>query len=103
MMSGSLPTTGDLRNAMMASLGVSRHDIDLHNLEQLCLAAGLYPVDVGNAPPSFTSSGISFKPYKLHEAARYGVKIADVYVTVVEQWLESILQAIDIRMAAQGI
>ncbi|WP_370008281.1 KGGVGR-motif variant AAA ATPase [Sinorhizobium fredii] len=88
MMSGSLPSTGDLRNALVASLGLPRGQIDLHNIEQLCLAAGLLPVDVGSTPHSFAVNGDTFPPYKLHEAARYGVKIADGYLINVEQWLE---------------
>lgn len=87
----------------MASLGLPRGQIDLHNIEQLCLAAGLLPVDVGSTPHSFAVNGDTFPPYKLHEAARYGVKIADGYLINVEQWLETILQAIDTRMATQGI
>lgn len=103
MTSGSLPSTGALKNALVASLGLPKSQIDLHDIEQLCLAASLLPVDVGSTPTSFVVNGDTFPPYKLHEAARYGVKIAEGYLGSVEQWLESILQAVDTRMATQGI
>ncbi|QCI98842.1 hypothetical protein [Agrobacterium larrymoorei] len=103
MTAGSLATTGDLKTALTASLGLPKRDIDLHNIEQLCQAAGLLPVDIGTSPLSFTVNGTAFPPYKLHEAARYGVKIADVYVVNVELWLENILDAVETRMATQGI
>jgi hypothetical protein len=103
MMSGSLPSTNALRDALTASLGIPKNQIDLHNIEQLCIAATLLPIDVGTTPTSFILNGDTFLPYKLHEAARYGVKIADVYLSTVEQWLENILQAVDTRMATQGI
>lgn len=103
MMSGSLPSTQNLRDALAAGLGTPKSQVDLHNIEQLCLVASILPVDIGNTPTSFAINGVTFLPYKLHEAARYGVKIADGYLVSVEQWLESILQAVDARMATQGI
>lgn len=103
MMSGSLASTGDLKAGLTASLGLPRSQIDLHNIEQLCLAASLLPVDIGSTPASFVVNGNTFAPYKLHEAARYGIKIGDAYLTNVEAWLESILSAIDVRMTAEGI
>lgn len=103
MMSESLTSTGDLRNSLTAVLGIPKKDVDLHNIEQLCLAANMLPVDVGTAPTTFQLNGESFAPYKIHEAARYGVRIADPYLRSVEQWLERVVAAIEARMIAQGI
>lgn len=101
MMSRSLATTADLRGSLVATLGLPR--VDLHNIEQLCLAANLLPVDVGPAPASFQINGTDFPPYKMHEAARYGVKIPESYVSGVEGWLEKVVAEVEARLAAQGI
>lgn len=103
MTSNSIVLTGDLRTHLASALGIQKSAIDLHNLEQLCIAAHLLPIDVGFAPTSFPHRGNSFLPYKTHEAARYGVKLPESYLTIVETWLQKIVGAVESRIAAQGI
>lgn len=103
MMTQSITNTDDLKNSLVGVLGIPKKDIDLHNVEQLCLAASLLPVDIGFAPASFHLNGSPFLPYKIHEAARYGVKISEIYLTAIEEWLENIVTAVEARIATQGI
>ena len=103
MSSNNVQSTNALRNSIIGLPAMSGQTIDLHNIEQLCLSANFLPVDVGNAPSSFTVNGTTFAPYKLHEAARYGVKIADPYLGTAEEWLQNIIQAISERIRTQGI
>lgn len=103
MMSQSLSSTDGLRSVLTGMLGLPKKDIDLHNIEQLCVAASILPVDIGQAPQSFTLGAIAFAPYKIHEAARYGVKISDPYLSSIEKWLEDIVAAVDGQISARGI
>lgn len=71
---------------------------DLHDLELLCVEASVLPADVGLSPGSFTVAGIGFEAYKVHEAARYGVKLPDAYLTDVENWLTKIASVVSQRI-----
>ena len=71
---------------------------DLHDIELLCAEASILPTDVGVAPGPFLVAGTGFEVYKVHEAARYGVKLPDAYLVDVEDWLTKIANAISLRI-----
>lgn len=71
---------------------------DLHDIELLCNEASILPADVGLAPGPFLIAGTGFEVYKVHEAARYGVKLPDVYLIDVESWLTKVASAISPRI-----
>jgi len=103
MTSQTLPTTDHLKSSLRTMLGLSKKAVELHDIEQLCTAANVLPVDVGFAPAPFTVNSASFPAYKMHEAARYGVKVPEPYISDVEVWLAAVVTEVAKRLTAQGV
>lgn len=95
----SIENTDGLRDALKETLGVRR--IDLHDLEQLCHVTCVNPVDIV-VPLPFQVSGSTHESYRIHEAARYGIKLSDVYLSGMEKWLENVNLEIKNRMSETG-
>lgn len=102
MKDGNVSSTIDLRAQLATHLGTQRKTIEMHDLEQLCVAVSVLQADVGVPPASFQVSGQSFAAYKIHEAARYGVKLPAAYIGVVEGWLRNVNTVVHDRITQQG-
>ncbi len=94
-----LQTTNDIRTKIKEQIGPVR--IDLHDIELLCELNSVIPSDTGN-PPNFTAGGQDHPLYRIHEAARYGVKLPHFYLTDVEVWLEKVNLEVGNRMQDSG-
>lgn len=73
----------------------------MHDIEILCLINDVLPADTG-APPQFSSGGQNHEFYRIHEAARYGVKLPDAYLSQVENWLSKVNFEVGKRMKDKG-
>ncbi|MBK1835840.1 hypothetical protein JHL17_00295 [Azospirillum sp. YIM B02556] len=75
---------------------------DGHDLEILITIANINATDIvdcpGNFPIMYNGRGLSFRPFKIHEAARYGVKVCPQFRNQIETWLESICQVLNRRL-----
>jgi hypothetical protein len=99
----NLGTTEELRNRIAGHLGIGRNSVNMHDIEQLCQAVSVLPVDTGPTPPAFMMAVEPYHVYRIHEAARYGVKLPDSYLTTAETWLSRINDAIASRMHSLGL
>ena len=94
----NIQRTGELKHYLKVQFGMG----DLHDIERLCLSVSILPADTGNSPNNFLISNQSFAAYKIHEAARYGVRLPETYIADVENWLRRINAAIAERMKGEG-
>jgi hypothetical protein len=92
-------TTSELRPKIKEQLGSNK--IELHDLELLCEINAVAPADTGT-PPQFTSGGEDHRLYRIHEAARYGVKLPNAYLSQVEDWLLKVNAEVGKRMKDKG-
>ncbi|MCR6670989.1 hypothetical protein [Devosia ginsengisoli] len=94
MASANLTNVMDLKPIFKTKYGKS----DLHDIEALCIEASILPSDVGATPSDFVVNGATFASYRIHEAARYGVKLPDIYLVAVENWLRNIATQVSLRI-----
>jgi hypothetical protein len=98
---GDVTTTKELKTKLAEEIGKKKNEIDLHDIEMLCQVTSVVPADTGTPPP-FTVGASSHETFRIHEAARYGVKLPDVYLTEVEIWLSKVNAEVRLRMKDKG-
>lgn len=103
MKDNNVRLASELKSRIADFLNRNRRDIDLHDIEMLCEAVKILAVDTGPVPGNFVLTNASpHEPFRIHEAARYGVKLPCSYVTQVENWLRNVNDAVHNRLLNEG-